>query len=154
MSDIEVDDYGSVLAEIEKKLIATEEELRASLGAAKATQMLGEELENFILSNRNQLIEEARNGTMSQESANAVIKWMTKMKQQFSEKASKILASHELRRGEVEALRWTMSVLVGHIKDEVPETANVEIPPPAPEEMSPVRSSHRRRKDQRQAPST
>lgn len=98
--------HEEILKQLNMRLMSAEEELRLATGAVKASKFSCNEMDSFIARSNEELLKEMSDGTLTTETVAAVMRWLGRARHQLNESASKIMASHAERRGEVESLRW------------------------------------------------
>ena len=98
--------------------MSAEEELRLATGAIKASKFSCNEMDSFIARSNEELLKEMSDGTLTTETVAAVMRWLGRARHQLNESASKIMASHAERRGEVESLRWVVGSLSNQGSDD------------------------------------
>ena len=110
--------HEEILKQINMRLMSAEEELRLATGAVKASKFSCNEMDSFIARSNEELLKEMSDGTLTTETVAAVMRWLGRARHQLNESASKIMASHAERRGEVESLRWIAGSLSNQGSDE------------------------------------
>ena len=110
--------HEEILKQLNMRLMSAEEELRLATGAVKASKFSCNEMDSFIARSNEDLLKEMSDGTLTTETVAAVMRWLGRARHQLNESASKIMASHAERRGEVESLRWIAGSLSNQGSDE------------------------------------
>jgi hypothetical protein len=110
--------HEEILKQLNMRLMSAEEELRLATGAVKASKFSCNEMDSFIARSNEELLKEMSDGTLTTETVAAVMRWLGRARHQLNESASKIMASHAERRGEVESLRWIAGSLSNQGPDE------------------------------------
>lgn len=110
--------HDEILKQLNMRLMSAEEELRLATGAVKASKFSCSEMESFISRSNEDLLKEMNEGVLTTETVVVVMRWLGRARHQLNESASKIMASHAERRGEVESLRWVVGSLSNQGSDD------------------------------------